>query len=96
MSGTLAKRKIASALLQKGFIERPGRSDHRVFLFLVGGKKTGTFTRMSHSSQKDIQRKLIGAMARQCHLTKAQFLDLVDCTMSKADYREHLEVSEML
>ena len=90
------KRRIASALLEKGFTERSGKSDHRVFLYLVEGKKTGISTRMSHSSQTDISRHLMSAMARQCRLSKDEFLDLVDCPMSPADYHTYLKDSRLL
>ena len=85
------KRRIASALLEKAFTERSGKSDHRVFLYLVEGKKTGISTRMSHSSQTDVSRQLVSAMAQQCRLSKDEFLDLVDCPMSPADYHTYLK-----
>ena len=34
-----------------------------------------------------IGTKLISEMARQLHLTKKQFLDLIDCTVTEEDYR---------
>ncbi len=37
-----------------------------------------------------IGSKLISDMARQLHLTKSQFLALIDCTLDEAGYREIL------
>ena len=39
---------------------------------------------------RSLSAKLIGEMARQLHLTKKQFLQLIDCTMTKEMYREIL------
>jgi len=39
---------------------------------------------------RDIGPELLGLMAKQLHLTKKQFLELIDCTMTKEMYREIL------
>ena len=39
---------------------------------------------------KDIPDNILGQMARQCLLTKPEFLRLVDCPMSRDEYEERL------
>ncbi|MCY4619494.1 MAG: hypothetical protein OXD50_13260 [Chloroflexi bacterium] len=41
---------------------------------------------MSHSSSRDVDDRLLAKMARQLHLTRRQFDDLVDCTLSQDIY----------
>lgn len=85
-----AKRDVEAALLSKGFRERQG--DHAYFIYHdLDGRKSLVKTKTSHGrSSKELGADLIGLMARQCRLTTKQFLELVDCPMSREDYEEHL------
>ena len=84
------KRDIEAALTAKGFL--PGGGDHNFFVYVTrDGKKTRARTKTSHTARmKDVPDPLLSEMAKQCKLTKAQFLDLVDCPMSRDGYETAL------
>lgn len=85
-----SSRDVRRSLRSKGFLEDV--KSHHVFLwYLCDGKKTGVYTKVSHGSGgADIGSPLLGKMARQCRLSKGDFLDLVDCPLSAEDYRNRL------
>jgi len=80
------KRQVEATLREKGFVQE--ESDHHFFLYRsLDGKKTRVRTKTSHTrKQRDIGDPILSAMARQCKLTKHQFLDLVDCPMGREQY----------
>lgn len=80
------KRDVEAALLAKGFQARSG--DHTYLIYITNdGKKSMAKTKTSHgSSGRDIDDSLLAMMARQCALTKKQFLELLDCPMSREEY----------
>lgn len=83
----LARREVLRSLKRKGF-QRNDRTKH---IFLIyhdkDGKKPGISTFVSRgSSYKSLPDTLVGAMAQQCRLTTAQFVELVKCPMSRDDY----------
>jgi predicted RNA binding protein YcfA (HicA-like mRNA interferase family) len=80
-------KNVAAGLAGKGFILRDG--DHHFYSLVVGGKKTGIFTKVSHG-EREIHDGLLAQMAKQTKLVKKDFLDLVDCPMSAADYLKKL------
>lgn len=84
------KAKVESALRAKGFRDSSG--DHNYFVFFTeAGRKTAVRTKTSFTPKaKALGDPLLGAMAKQCHLSKAQFLLLVDCPLSQAAYEELL------
>ena len=83
-------RVIERGLLRKGF--RLTDTHHRRFIFhTVGGEEPQPVTTiMSHGADRDISDRLLGMMARQLHLTRRQFDDLIDCRLSQADYEAML------
>jgi predicted transcriptional regulator len=82
-------RQIESALLKKGF-QPDSKVDHRYLYFWFNGTDSVT-TKLSHGSlHKDIDAGLISAMAKQCRLSKNEFLKLIDCSLSEEQYRELL------
>jgi hypothetical protein len=89
-------RKIEASLESKGF-ERSER-DHSYFLYrTTSGKKTTAKTKTSHTPKmKSIGDDLLGRMAKQCCLTKSQFLDLVDCPLDRHGYEAILESQNLL
>jgi len=97
MSSVRSGRNIDSALVKKGFL-RFQDSDHvRYRFFGPDNANPVARTKMSHGVVGDtIGAKLISEMARQLHLTKKQFLDLIDCTVSEEDYRTILREQGML
>ena len=91
MSSTRSGRIIDSALCKKGFV-RSVDSDHIVYrLFSINGELLAR-TKISHGmTGSSISVHLISVMARQLHLTKNQFLELIDCPLDEEGYREILE-----
>lgn len=83
---TISVRTALSSLAKKGFREQRGRK-HRIFRFYHGDTATGISTMVSRSSQlRNLSDHLISDMARQCKLTRQQFLNLARCPMSGAEY----------
>lgn len=82
----MERADVESALQRKGFKQR--NTDHSYFHFFdKEGKKTIVNTKTSFGSKyKTLGPQLVTQMARQCKLTKAQFQQLVDCTLSHEDY----------
>ena len=85
------KRKTVEASLEaKGFVRVEG--DHHYFVYVTrAGEKSRARTKTSHSPKvRDIADNLLGQMARQCLLTKHEFLRLVDCPMNRDEYERRL------
>ena len=91
MSSSRARSAIQESLTKKGFMEKPG-GDHFRYVFVSReGQKTGVFTKMSRGTQyKFLSENLLSQMARQCKLTKGDFLALIDCSLSRDGYEEKL------
>ena len=90
---TYKRHKIANALRRKGF-NREER--HHVFFqyYTESGERTRIWTKMSHGrSGADIDKGLLKRMADQCNLTTDQFIDLIECPMSRSKYEQHLRDS---
>ena len=86
--------KVERALTKKGFVREPG--DHRFyFLYDEKGKRTSIRTKVSHN-QQEINDYLINCMKKQLHLTKSEFLDLVNCPLSRENYLAVLKNSGVL
>lgn len=85
------KSKVESALKKKGFKESSG--DHYYFVYhTLSGQKTSVKTKTSHTKKmKDIPDNLISQMAKQCHLDKSSFLELVDCPLNQENYESKLK-----
>jgi len=85
---TRDRNVIDAALLRKGFQKDNG--DHHYYIYWnLDGKKTMKKTKMSHgSSYKTLGDSLLGKMAKQVGLTKASFLELVDCTLDQVGYEK--------
>ena len=80
-------KDIGAGLEKKGFIRRS--NDHIFYHLIVNGKKTVINTKISHG-EKEIGDRLLGMMARQLHLNRRDFLDLVDCPLTQDDYLKML------
>lgn len=83
---------IDRSLPRKGFEREVSR--HVYFKFRYRGMDWGISTSFSHG-EREVGDHLIGLMARQVKLPKADFLRLVQCPMSAEEYLAHL-VSEGL
>jgi predicted RNA binding protein YcfA (HicA-like mRNA interferase family) len=78
------RRKVEKALEAKGFSR--GEGDHHWFLYSTKSGKTSSIrTKTSHSG-KEMGITLLRQMAQQCHLSRQDFLSLVDCDLSREDY----------
>ena len=71
----------------KGFEENDQR-DHIFFAYRrQDGRLTRRRTKLSHGSAgSDVSDSLLSLMAKQLGLSKADFLKLVDCPMSREEY----------
>jgi hypothetical protein len=86
---TRKRNDVKSALTRKGFTLEDG--DHHYYFFTFNGQQI-VRTKVSHGSKyKDLADPLLGQMARQCHLSKNRFLELIDCPLSQQDYERILQ-----
>lgn len=84
----LKTNQIDASLQKKGFIKEKNR-DHIYYFLYLNGKKTSIRTKTSHSA-KEINDTLIKIMSQQVKLTREQFMDLINCPLSKEAYEEIL------
>lgn len=92
----LRRGDVEAALERKGFERRKG--DHRYFTYCTArGTRTRVRTKTSHGrSGADIDDELLSRMAKQCRLSKEQFRDFVDCSLSRSDYEGVLLEKDIL
>lgn len=94
MGSVRARQDIVAALTSKGFTQNP--SKHHIFLTFEHEAKTqAVYTKVSHSG-KDVGAGLLSRMARQCKLTKSEFLELVDCDLDGDSYVQILRDRDVL
>jgi hypothetical protein len=80
------QREVEKGLCRKGF--RRAESHHHFFIYhSLGGEKTNLFTKTSHGNI-ELSDYLLGRMARQIKLSKSQFFEFVDCTISQQAYED--------
>ncbi|MDR3197072.1 MAG: hypothetical protein LBU34_04300 [Planctomycetaceae bacterium] len=92
---TRKRTEIEKALSQKGF-QLQENKDHRYYFFRVNGKSI-TKTKVSHGIKyKDLSDDLISQMAKQCRLSKNDFLKFIDCSMSQQQYENQLQQKNLL
>ncbi len=81
--------EVEKSLEKKGF-ERAKGGDHNYFHYHTkAGKKSRVFTKTSHG-MREIDDSLLGQMARQCRLSRADFDRLIDCPLSRDNYEQKL------
>ena len=79
---------VEKSLTTKGFQQKKG--DHNYFhYYSTAGKKTSVFTKTSHGARA-IDDNLLGRMARQCKLSRADFDLLIDCPLDRNSYETKL------
>jgi len=85
------RNSVESSLQKKGFVIEINR-DHRYFFYhSKNGKKTKVHTKISHSPKyKTISDNLLALMSKQCGLSKSDFIDLIDCPLSRDEYENKL------
>ena len=78
-------RRIEAALLAKGFQRTDAK--HRKFGYVsTRGIESRIRTLLSHGGNRDIDDRLLATMARQCGLSRREFLALIDCPLTQDDY----------
>ncbi len=82
-------KTVAGGLKNKGFSEqRDGH--HRYYWYVTdAGLRTKIRTHISHG-EREIHHGLLGAMARQVKLSGADFKQLWQCPLSRAQYEVKL------
>ncbi len=88
MSKVFKSREVEQALKKKGFKKEPG--DHNYFILYVNGVRTSVQTHTSHNGQ-DINSYLFNQMKKQVHLDTNDFINLIECPLSKEKYIEILK-----
>jgi predicted RNA binding protein YcfA (HicA-like mRNA interferase family) len=88
-------KDIRTALEAKGFVPEATRK-HIHFVFEDSeGKTTTARTMLSHDAgSSDIGDGLLGKMARQIGISRAEFLSLVDCPLSKEELEAKVAARE--
>lgn len=83
----VARRDIEAALTKKGFtLDSSG--DHDYYYLTVNGAKTGIYTKLSRGTRyREIQSPLVAKIAEQIGLSKTEFMNFVNCTLSGAQHR---------
>jgi len=77
-------KDIISSMTKKGFkLDVDGK--HKRLIYMHNGKTSSIVTHYSHSSD-EVGDFLIKKMADQIKISKKQFLELVECTLSADDY----------
>ena len=89
----LTPREISSQLQHKfGFTEATGHSeDHRYYELNLPDLPT-IWTKVSHNN-KDVGASVESKMARQLHVPRAFFNQMIRCTRSRADYYTEVQTN---
>ena len=82
------QRDVERGLVKKGF-QRTESHHHFFVYYSCDGKKTTVKTKTSHGT-RELSSYILQQMARQIQLSKIDFLNLIDCPMSRHQYEEHL------
>ena len=88
------RKDLEAALERKGFV-RDDRHHHYFIYETMSGMRTPIRTRTSHGSAKykTLGNPLLAKMAKDCHLTNKEFLDLVDCPLEREAYDQLVDES---
>jgi predicted transcriptional regulator len=85
------RNAISESLQKKGFILEE-RDDKYFTYHSTSNKKTSVFTKISHGTNyKIIGDNLLAQMSKQCKLSKADFMDLIECPLDRASYEAKLQ-----
>lgn len=87
-------REVRKSLKKKGFVEN--KKGHHIYLrHLHNGKRTGAYTKVSHSKPSDdVGDNIVKAMKLQLRLrTNRDVQELVECPMTSEKYLDVLEQS---
>lgn len=82
----LDKNKALKNLKNKGFTIAKYKSVDHHYLEFYHNDLLILHTKLSHGSKKDLDSYLIKKMSDQCKLSKSEFAELVNCTLSQVGY----------
>ena len=85
--------KVRQSLIKKGFMKEE-RAKHAYYIFSYKGREICS-TFMSRNNQ-DIYDNLLSSMAIQLHLSRHDFIRLIDCPLSEEDYIKILKDNDLL
>jgi len=74
---------LINALLRKGF--EKVETHHTMLWFMFQGRRTSIHTWVSHGQRK-LDDRLLRLVAKELHLSKAELLKFVECSMAYEDY----------
>jgi len=75
---------VEAALRRKGFQSEKPKGDHTYYRLYTEAGKTQVTTKVSHGAKsEDLRDELVSRMSKQLFLSKAEFVDLVTCPLSK-------------
>lgn len=79
-------RDVRVGLTTKGFSVEESRKHIHFIYEDLSGRTTTARTMLSHGAgSEDVSDNLLGQMAKQVRLRKAEFLKLIDCPMSREE-----------
>lgn len=88
---TYKNKEVYSASLRKGYvISSDSNKDHKRLDYVIDNHLMSR-THISHGSSKDLSPALFHKMAKECHLSPAEFERFIECTYSAEDYRAYQE-----
>lgn len=89
-------RDVLRSLRKKGFVE--DAAHHKYLYFYYQGRQTQFYTLVSHGSgSEDVGPEIVRKMKRQLGLdSHRQVEQLIECTMSEADYVQALLAGQKL
>ncbi|PWI49499.1 hypothetical protein CEE45_01525 [Candidatus Heimdallarchaeota archaeon B3_Heim] len=91
---TYTNTQASRALNRKGFREKKGRKNHRIFELVVNGKITHIRTKISHTRKGSISGKLRKLMARDLKMDGGnQFNEFLDCPYTLSQYLVDLQAN---
>jgi len=93
---TIESKNTYRNLKKKGFVDSTKKSSDHKYLEFYHNDKLILYTKLSHSSKKDLENFLIGQMSFQCKLDKNNFIELAKCPMSRDDYLKILKNKGLL
>ena len=89
MTILLTKKKIESGLEGKGFSKKKG--SHIRFVYYYKNGKKGPVSHFSHGARGDtVSKGLVSTMARQLKVSAPEFIDLVECPLTRDGYESIL------
>lgn len=85
------RQAVQQGLSDKGFVEYE-RTKHTYYIYhTINGEKSAVRTLVSRGTKyRSLGDELLGTMAKQCKLSKANFIKLVDCPLAREEYEDLL------